>query len=79
VQSQRLSASSLVALLDVAPMLGLCPLLSCYCLALLAELQQTESKSAKSAALHGARQLKALCTIFTRLSTWYQQARLLGP
>jgi hypothetical protein len=59
-------------------MLGLAPLFSCYCLALVAALQQPRENH-RSGVLHGVKALKAMCTIFTRLSLWHGELRHRGP
>jgi hypothetical protein len=59
-------------------MLGLVPLFSCYCLALVAALQQPHEKH-RSGVLHGVKSLKAMCTIFTRLSLWHAELLHRGP
>jgi hypothetical protein len=69
----RLFPSTIAALIDAAPMLGLSPLFSCYWLALLAALQDPRLKRAGSGVLHGVKPLKALCAVFTRVSPWYVQ------
>jgi hypothetical protein len=57
-----------VGVLDVAPQLALSPLLTCYCFALVAALQLLK-------ALHGVKQVKALCAIFMHTSLWYRAQR----
>jgi hypothetical protein len=61
----------------VAPLLSLAPLLSCYCFALSAALQQPQEHQRR--VLHGVKSLKAVCTIFKRLSTWHGELRHRGP
>jgi hypothetical protein len=56
----------------VAPLLPLAPLLACYCLALVAALQS-------QGAVHGVKQIKALCAIFLHTSAWYRAQRRRGP
>ena len=72
IASGRLSASSLVGTLDVAPLLAQSPLFTCYCLSLLAALQRV-------GVLHGVKPLKALCSVFMFCSSWYRECRLRGP
>ena len=72
IASGRLSASSLVGMLDVAPLLAQSPLFSCYCLSLLAALQRV-------GVLHGVKPLKALCSVFMAFSPWYRECRSRGP
>lgn len=67
-----------MALIDIAPLLGLAPLLSCYCLALVAALQEPQSKH-RCGVLHGVKHLKALFTVFTRTCSWYEELRHRGP
>lgn len=64
-----------MSLFDVAPLLSLVPLFSCYCLAFMAALQQTVG----TRTLHGPKPFKGLCAIFIRRSLWYQQLRHAGP
>jgi hypothetical protein len=74
----RLFPSSIAALLDAAPLLGLSPLFSCYWLALMAGLQEPRREPRTGpGVLHGVKPLKALCAIFTRVSSWY--GRLARP
>ena len=83
---EHLYPSTFVGLIDVAPVLGLAPLFSCYFFALVAMLQQpcapagsSGSKQRRCGVLHGVKSLKSLCTIFTRVSLWYSELRLRGP
>lgn len=70
-----------MALLDAAPLLGLVPRFCCYFLALLAALQCVSLKTKKkgTGVLHGVKALKALCVVFTRLSSWYGTLAQAGP
>jgi hypothetical protein len=74
---ERISPRTFVALLDVAPLLGLVPSLCCYCFALSAALQHPREHQRRM--LHGAKLLRAVCTIFTRISIWYGELRHRGP
>lgn len=69
----RLIPSSFAALLDAAPLLALSPLFCCYCFALVAALQEL-----RSSVVHSAKALKAMCSVFTYLSSYTQLAER-GP
>jgi hypothetical protein len=68
----RLAPSTLVGLIDFAPMFGLSPLFTCYCISLVAALQQKR-------VLSGVKQLKAFCTIFMQTSEWHRALCRRGP
>jgi hypothetical protein len=74
---ERIFPSTFVALIDLAPLLSLAPLFSCYCFTLSAALQHPREHHRR--VLHGAKLLKMVCTIFTRISTWHGQLRHRGP
>ena len=59
---KQLSPSTLVGLMDVAPLLGLVPLFAGYCLTLVLMLQRI-------GALHGVKAGKVVCAIFTHSSS----------
>lgn len=64
-----------MSLFDVAPLLGLVPLFSCYSLAFMAALQQTTG----TRTLHGPKPFKGVFAIFLRRSHWYRQLCHSGP
>lgn len=76
---KELYPTTLVALIDVAPMVGLVPRFTCYCLALAAALQETPHPGRRCGLLHGAKHVKVWCTVFVRTSPWYAELRHRGP
>ena len=69
--------STLAGLFDVAPLLSLVPLISCYCFAVSAALQQPQKHQRRL--LHGVKELRAQSVIFKRISAYYSQLGHRGP
>jgi len=74
---KHLYPSTFVGLFDVAPLLSLVPLVSCYCFAVSAALQLPQKHQRRL--LHGVKELRAQSVIFKRISAYYKQLGHRGP